>query len=116
MSARGKFDAQGFFGALDAVRISRNMNWKEVAAKADVSASTLTRMGQGKRPDVDSLASLVNWSGLSADDFVQGEREQSDDGLAQILVYARGDKNLSGESADAFEAVVKAAYESLRDK
>ena len=35
---------------------------------------TLTRMGQGKRPDVDSLAALATWSRLNVDDFIIGKR------------------------------------------
>ena len=69
----GRFDSQGFYDALDATRRSRNLNWKQVAAKSGVSASTLTRMAQGRRPDVDGLAALASWSGLKADDFVRSD-------------------------------------------
>ena len=51
----GRFDSQGFYDALDATRRSRNLNWKQVAAQSGVSASTLTRMAQGRRPDVDGV-------------------------------------------------------------
>ena len=61
---KGIFDAEGFFDALDEVRDSKGLTWKEVADESEVSASTLTRMAQGKRPDVDSLAALLKWSGL----------------------------------------------------
>ncbi len=42
-----------------------------------MSASTLTRMAQGKRPDVDGLAALVAWSGLDADDYVRSAPDSS---------------------------------------
>ncbi len=57
-SKSGWFDSDAFYAALDGVRRARDLNWKEVAAQSGVSASTLTRMAQGKRPDVDGLAAL----------------------------------------------------------
>ena len=53
---KGWFDSDAFYSALDAARRAQNLNWKEVAAQSGVSASTLTRMAQGKRPDVDGFA------------------------------------------------------------
>jgi transcriptional regulator with XRE-family HTH domain len=113
----GWFDATGFYEALDAVRVSRRLNWKQVAAATGVSASTLTRMAQGKRPDVDGLAALSAWSGLSADDFVRSAAtDQPPVSLAQITTYLRSDKNLSPEAATAMDALIKSAYERLRRK
>ena len=113
-----RFDAEGFYAALDAQRQSKNLTWKKVAEEAEVSASTLTRMAQGKRPDVDSMAALANWSGLSTDTFV-GRAENSDndtaaDPLAQITAYLRADKQLSPEAAAAMESVIKTTYDRLR--
>jgi transcriptional regulator with XRE-family HTH domain len=114
--SRGSFDADAFFEALDAARIARKLNWKQVAEAAGVSASTLTRMSQGKRPDVDSLAALVAWSGLSADTFVVGRQTSGSraEPLAMISTYLRSDKHLSPEAAKALDAVIKATYERLR--
>lgn len=112
---RGTFDAAGFFAALDAERLARRLNWKQVAAESGISASTLTRLAQGKRPDVDSLAALVDWSGLRVDDFVRrvhAEREPSS--LAMVSTYLRSDRQLSAEAATALDEVVKATYERLR--
>lgn len=112
---RGWFDADAFHAALDAVRRAKELNWKEVAAQSGVSASTLTRMAQGKRPDVDGLAALVTWSGLDADDYVRSDegRPQAEP-LAMISTYLRSDRNLSPESARALDELVKATYERLR--
>jgi predicted transcriptional regulator len=65
--AKVEFDAESFYAALDSQRQSQRLTWKEVAAKSEVSASTLTRMAQGKRPDVDSLTALLklHWKQLS---------------------------------------------------
>lgn len=115
--ARARFDVAAFYGALDAQRQARNLTWKKVASEAKVSASTLTRMGQGKRPDVDSLAALCDWSGLDADDYMRSEEKKSGQAepLAMISTYLRSDSHLSPESADALDAVIKATYERFRD-
>jgi transcriptional regulator with XRE-family HTH domain len=110
------FDIEGFYASLDSQRQSKKMTWKQVAQKSGVSASTLTRMAQGRRPDVDSLAALLAWSGLKAELFLQGswETRKESDPLAQITAYLRADSNLTPEGAAAIEAIVKAAYEKLR--
>jgi transcriptional regulator with XRE-family HTH domain len=117
MARKGWFDAGGFYGALDAVRQARELNWKQVAAESGVSASTLTRMAQGKRPDVDGLAALAAWSGLDTDDYVRSEHARPEpESLAVISTYLRSDKNLSSEAATAIDELVKATYERLRTK
>ena len=115
MADRGSFDEAGFFAALDSVRLGRSLNWKQVAAAAKLSPSTLTRLAQGKRPDVDSLAALVDWAGLNADDFVvRTHGVQETEPLAMISTYLRADRSLSPEAATALDTVVRAAYEALR--
>ena len=113
---RGWFDSEGFYAALDAVRRARGLNWKQVAAQSGVSASTLTRMAQGKRPDVDGLAALVAWSGLDADDYVRSEGADRPEvePLAMISTYLRSDRNLTPEAATALDELIKATYERLR--
>jgi hypothetical protein len=120
MIKKGWFDAEGFYSALDAARLARALNWKQVAEGSGVSASTLTRMAQGKRPDVDGLAALCAWSGLDADDFVRLHDDEQEtarpEPLAMISTYLRSDRNLSPESAAALEEVIKVTYERLRKK
>jgi transcriptional regulator with XRE-family HTH domain len=114
MEQRGHFDAAAFFAALDAQRQGRGLTWKQVADESQISASTLTRMGQGRRPDVDSLAALSQWAGLDAGDFVRGEKRGTAEPLAMISTYLRSDPNLTPEGAEALEAVIQATYERLR--
>lgn len=107
-----EFDAGRFYVALDVTRAARRLNWKQVAQKSGVSASTLTRLAQGKRPDVDSMAALVAWSGLSADDFVGGPREQPE-ALTQITALLTADARLSDEGREAMIGMVTAAYQRM---
>ena len=110
------FDAAAFYAALDGVRETRKLNWKQVAAQSKVSASTLTRMAQGRRPDVDSLAKLLAWSGLKAEQFVRTASRpvKKPETLAMISTYLRADPHLTKESAAALEELVKVTYRRLR--
>jgi transcriptional regulator with XRE-family HTH domain len=110
-----QFLNDAFFGALDAHRQAKNLTWKAVAEKAEVSASTLTRIAQGKRPDVDTLAALCRWSGLSADDFIgYSGGDVQPESLAEIVAHLRADKNLKPEGAVAIEVMIRSAYEQFR--
>jgi transcriptional regulator with XRE-family HTH domain len=111
---KGIFDAEGFFHALDDIRESRKVTWKKVADETEVSASTLTRMAQGRRPDVDSFAALLKWSGLSADDYIVdvGEAKVCQPSpLANVAAQFRRDKKLPPEGKKAIEATLKAMYQ-----
>lgn len=67
------FDASGFWAAVDSTCVARGLTHKQAAAQAGISASTMTRLSQGKKPDVDTFAALVLWMGISADLFLRQE-------------------------------------------
>src|SRR2546425_294346 len=64
------FDSEGFYSALAATVEAKSVSWKQVSTDTGVSASTLTRMAQGRHPDAASLAALSAWAGLNPADFV----------------------------------------------
>lgn len=109
------FDSDAFYRALEATVVARSKTWKQVAAETGVSASTLTRMAQGRKPDAASLAALSAWAGLNPSDFVQAPyKPRRPEALAQISTLLRSDPNLDAEAAEAMEAIVRTAYERLR--
>ncbi len=112
------FDAEGFYAALDAIRRDRDFSWKKVAEKSRVSASTLTRMGQGKRPDVDSLAALASWSGLDVSQFYRdsSKPQTQKDTLAEITTLLRADRQIEGGDAKTMELMIKTLYEDMRKR
>src|SRR5436309_1690963 len=108
-------DGDGFYRALEATVSARSENWKQVAAETGVSASTLTRMAHGRRPDAASLAALSAWAGLNPSDFVQAPYKAArPEAMAQLSTLLRSDPNLDAEAAEAVEAITRAAYERLR--
>jgi transcriptional regulator with XRE-family HTH domain len=114
---RPAFDADAFYEVLDAERSERKITWKDVAAQAGVSASTLTRLGQGRRPDVDSFARLVAWGGFTADQFVQPPRNAQAGGfITNLPTYLRSDPNLDERGVRALETIIRAAYDQFREE
>lgn len=116
--SNSRFSSENFFAALDSTRIERQLTWKQVAAQADVSASTLTRMGQGKRPDVDSLAALASWAQIDVANFYINVKigTNKTETLAKVSALLRADAKLAGGDAEMLEAMIKAAYESMRSR
>ena len=109
------FDGDAYFRALKTVVESRNVPWKQVSLETGVSASTLARMAQGRRPDAASLASLSAWAGLNPSHFVAGYGpNRQGEAMGHIASLLRSDPNLDSQSAEAMEAIVRAAYERLR--
>jgi len=116
--SNSKFAVDKFYSALDLTRKSSNLTWKQVANQSEVSASTLTRMGQGKKPDVDGLVSLASWAKLDLKDFYSDrlDKEVRRETLVEISALLKADSKLDGESATMLEAMLRPAYEHLRDK
>jgi len=110
----GRFDSDAFYAALNAERLSRQMTWKEVADEAGVNASTLSRIGQGAKPDVNGLAALLTWSRLKAEMFIPGTSGKESGPIAQITALLRADPNLSTQNAKLLEEIVINTYKQLR--
>ena len=114
---RAAFDADAFYHVLDAERAERRLTWKDVAAQTGLSPSTLTRLGQGRRPDVDSFARLVAWGGFTADQFVCPPKHPRTEGfITNLPTYLRSDPNLDERGAQALETIIRAAYDQFRQQ
>ena len=106
-----RFDVKAFHAALDGVRQSRAMTWRQVARETGISASSLTSMAQGSRPDIDTVASLAAGANLDPATFFPKNNEQSS--LSMVTAYIHRDPSLSPEAASALEQVVRATYSQL---
>jgi transcriptional regulator with XRE-family HTH domain len=111
------FNQEAFFSALDTERLARRKTWKQVAEESRVPASSLSRMGNGKRPDVDSLAKLLSWSQLKAESFINKSQEGGKPtSLAEISALLRADPKLSPDSKKTLEHVIFSTYNALLSK
>lgn len=70
------FDIAGFRHALDRCRVVRRVQWKTVAKETGVSASTLSRMANGRKPDAASMAALCAWAGIDHRKYLTPDPEQ----------------------------------------
>lgn len=108
------FDTEAFYAALNGVRLSRQMTWKNVAEETGIAASTLSRMGQGASPDVNGLAALLKWSSLRAEMFIPGAGKRDAAPLARITALLRADPHLSPQNAKLMEDIVISTYKKLK--
>ena len=69
-----QFSSKALSLALDAVRSAKGMEWPAVAAETNVSEATLCRIRQGRSPDANTLARLVNWCGIDFRHLIEGGR------------------------------------------
>ena len=117
MIKRARFDGGAFFAALDTERQARQCTWKQVAEECGISASTLTRMAQGRHPDVNGLAALATWSGLDVNRFLRSpSAEEEPEPLAVISSCLHSDPRLNKQAAVALDQMVKAAYRSMTNQ
>jgi transcriptional regulator with XRE-family HTH domain len=113
--AQSRLDVAALYVTLDSERQQRKISWRQVAQEAGVGASTLSRMAQGNRPDVDSFAALVHWLGLPADQFMRhpetagGQPNQATNPAQAVASLLRADKNLDPDSAAAIDDILQAA-------
>lgn len=109
------FDGGAFYAAIATTVVARGITWKQVSQDTGVSATTLTRMAQGRRPDAGSLAALSAWAGLNPADYVNlRERSATAEPLARISSLLRSDPRLKPDAAVALEAMLQSAYERLK--
>ena len=113
MPQRMNFDFFRFYKALSATVTARNTNWKTVSEQTGVSQSTLSRMSKGRKPDAASLTALSAWSGINPIDFTTTPKNNPEP-VAMISRLLRADPNLDDDAADALEAIIKTAYDSLK--
>ncbi len=111
-------DVEALYAALDAKRDKESWSWRELARHLGISPSTLTRMAQGRRPDVDAFATLLRWLGMTSEDFTRpttkGKEERNT--VAMISSFLRADRNIEPKDAEALEDIIKAAYRHMTKK
>lgn len=113
MTQRPQFDFPAFYKALSATVSARETTWKAVSEQTGVSQSTLSRMSTGRQPDAASLTSLAAWSGINPVDFTTAPKRRRES-IAAVGRLLRQDPSLDEAGADALEAIIRTAYESLR--
>lgn len=94
----------------------------------EISASTLSRIEQGKMPDLDTFMRLCDWLNVSPHEFFEQKQESGASNNASELpvlsptmttpelieVHLRADRELEPETVEALANMVRAAYDAIR--
>ncbi|MER7966875.1 MULTISPECIES: helix-turn-helix domain-containing protein [Streptomyces] len=114
--ARTRVNVSALYAALDAAKNEKQLSWRQLAAEVGVSPSTMTRMANGNRPDVDAFAALVRWLGMPAETFMvdpededQKARPEEPELMAQLAPLLRARSDLGVEDVKYLEEVIGAA-------
>lgn len=88
---------------------------REVAAEiGNVSPSTLSRVENGRIPDMETFLLLCNWLGVEPTEFFSSNTPTEEkSSAASIELQLRADKNLDPVTANALATIVRAAYQEL---
>ncbi|HZP87785.1 MAG TPA: hypothetical protein VFB54_13300 [Burkholderiales bacterium] len=109
-----RFDGKGFYRAVALVVEARGVSWRSVASATGITPSSLSRFAQGSSLDSASLAKLSAWSGLNPADFVVPMEGAASKALESIAAVLREDPNLDAQAARTLEAIIRTAYQTLR--
>jgi len=86
-------------------------NLREIAAEiGDVSISTLSRIEQGKVPDLDTFLKICEWLGVPSTDFTSEASVCEDDHKTNVLYHLRADRNLDPEIVESIAKMIEFAY------
>lgn len=64
-----QLDVAALYAALDLIRSHSGSTWRDVAKATGISPSTFSRLAEGRKPDADSLCTLVAWLRVPLDRF-----------------------------------------------
>lgn len=101
------------------VRAKRGRRGLREMAKeiGNVSASTLSRVEQGKIPDLETFFELCSWLSVSPEVFTDTNIEPAQlltSTPEKIEMHLRADRVLAPDTVEALVTMVRLAYESAR--
>ncbi|MBZ5549322.1 MAG: helix-turn-helix domain-containing protein [Acidobacteriia bacterium] len=115
--AKKVLQLEALVAALDSERQAKEISWRQLAAEAGVSPSTLTRMQQGKSPDVNTFSALTTWLNIPAERFYteSGAQPMQNDPMAVVSTLLRGTKKMSPKAVAALTELVNAAVKLSKE-
>src|SRR5574342_887839 len=101
MMPRTRINVPALYAALDAVRASRELSWRQLAREVGVSPSTFSRLANRLKPDVDAFVAMVRWLRVPAERFMIGEEggavRDEPDLMAELSLLLRARRDLDPE-------------------
>jgi transcriptional regulator with XRE-family HTH domain len=118
LSAGPTVNVKSLHAALDAAREQRDLSWRQLAKELGVSASTISRMAQGLRPDVSAFVAMTSWLRMPAESFYVGVEETSEepDLVASLSPHLRARSDLTEKDVSYLEDVIAAAAKRFKSE
>lgn len=109
-------DVRSLHAALDHAREEKKMSWRQLAKDLDVSASTLSRMVNGLKPDVSAFAAMTTWLRMPAESFyrVSSINEDEPELVVQLAPLLRARKDLNEKDVEYLEELIGGAVRRFR--
>ena len=119
MSESPSVDVRALHAALDAARGEKGMSWRQLAKEIGVSASTISRMANGLKPDVTAFAAMTTWLRMPAEAFYaasapETKEEDEPELLASMVPLLRARRDLTEGEVAYLEEVIGAAARRFR--
>lgn len=77
----------------------------------NVSAATLSRIEQGKIPDVDTFIKICKWLNVPSDSFIIGEsKKKRVSNKEQVVAHLRAERELSRDTVNMLIKMIDLAY------
>ncbi|MBB2892180.1 helix-turn-helix domain-containing protein [Flexivirga oryzae] len=118
MSAGPTVNVKSLHAALDAAREQQDLSWRQLAKQLGVSASTISRMAQGLRPDVSAFVAMTTWLRMPAENFYIGVEETNNepDLVASLSPHLRARSDLTEKDVSYLEDVIAAAAKRFKSE
>lgn len=101
------------------IRAKRGVRGLRTIAKeiGGVSASTLSRVEQGKVPDLDTYIRLCKWLDVSADNFTLNKEHTNKEAKPStpdvVAAHLRADRALDPQTVEALVQLIQVAYSAV---
>ncbi|TQM84507.1 helix-turn-helix protein [Saccharothrix saharensis] len=112
---RTSVDVNSLYAALDAAREAKSMSWRQLAKEIGVSPSTMSRLANDLKPDVNAFAAMVTWLGVPAERFMidegsaQHPRPEEPPLMAELAPLLRARSDLRPEDVEHLEEIINSA-------
>jgi transcriptional regulator with XRE-family HTH domain len=109
-------DVKSLHAALDHAREERGLSWRQLAKELDVSASTLSRMVNGLKPDVSAFAAMTMWLRMPAESFyrLSPATDEEPELVAQLAPLLRARRDLDEKDVEYLEEIIGGAVRRFR--
>jgi transcriptional regulator with XRE-family HTH domain len=93
-----------------------NTGLRALGSEISVSASTLSRIEQGKLPDIDTYLKLCDWLEVSPEFFTNSDTKNKNTKAKVVIAHLRADKTLSQQTSEALIQMISLAYASAKEE